>query len=273
MTNRNTLFHLDGKKALITDASSNLGKHFAQVLSQHGAEVVVAEPSANKLHQLVNKIHSKGRKASAISLDVTNSRSVRDCFDQINDLIGGVDILVNNASISASKPAVAQSHADWNALLKTHFMGNWLMATEAARRLIAANRAGSIIHIAPIQSEQLSDNPASHSVYQAGLTQTTKTLALELARYAIRVNALMPGYIVTHLNHDFLNSQMGEKLRARIPTRRFGLPSDLDGPLLLLASDAGRHMTGACLAVDGGHLVSTLTPTGIEPPKKAIATK
>jgi len=263
MTNRNTLFHLEGKKALITDASSCLGKHFAQVMSQHGAEIVLAGSSTDKVQQLVNKIHSKGARVTAISLDVTNRSSVRECFDQIDDLIGGVDILVNNASIFDTKPAADQNHADWNAMIRTHFIGNWLITTEAARRLIAANRAGSIIHIAPIQSQRLSDNPASHSIYQAYLTQTTKTQALKLARYAIRVNALMPGYIVPHLNHDFLTSRMGEKLRARIPTRRFGLPSDLDGPLLLLASDAGRHIIGACLAVDGGHLVSKLKTSDI----------
>ncbi|TDK65654.1 SDR family NAD(P)-dependent oxidoreductase [Sapientia aquatica] len=258
MTDLNALFQLEGKKALITGASSGLGEHFAQVMAQHGVHVVLAARNVFKLHQLVEHIRSNGGRAHAISLDITSSASVLECFDQIDQLVGTVDVLVNNAGLSNTKPAVQQTEDEWDAILQTNLKGTWLMATEAARRMIAANRPGSIVNIASILGQRVSGHVAPYSISKAGVLQATKALALELARYGIRVNALMPGYVATNLNQDFLNSDAGEKLRARIPSKRFGAAGDLDGPLLLLASEAGRHITGACLAVDGGHLVSAL---------------
>jgi NAD(P)-dependent dehydrogenase (short-subunit alcohol dehydrogenase family) len=133
-----------------------------------------------------------------------------------------------------------------------------MVAQEAARWLVAASRGGSLINIASILGERVAGGVAPYAISKAGLVQATKAMALELARHGIRVNAILPGYVVTDLNSDFLESEAGQKLRARIPTRRFGQLRDLDGPLLLLASDAGSHITGATLAVDGGHLVSSL---------------
>jgi len=124
--------------------------------------------------------------------------------------------------------------------------------------MVAAGKGGSIINVASILGERVAGGVAPYAISKAGMIQATKSMALELARYGIRVNALLPGYIVTDLNRDFLTGEGGEKLRARIPSRRFGDLADLTGPLVLLASEAGRHMSGASLAVDGGHLVSSL---------------
>ena len=134
------------------------------------------------------------------------------------------------------------------------------MDGRAGRRAPAGCRekGGSIVNIASILGERVAGGVAPYAISKAGVVQATKAMALELARYDIRVNAILPGYVVTDLNRDFLQSPAGEKLRSRIPTRRFGQLEDLDGPVLLLASAAGRHMTGAVLAVDGGHLVSSL---------------
>jgi len=151
-----------------------------------------------------------------------------------------------------------QSEQDWDSVIDTNLKGGWLVAQEGARRMIAAKVGGSIINIASILGERVAGGVAPYAISKAGLVQATKVLALELARYDIRVNAILPGYIVTDLNREFLASDAGEKLRLRIPTRRFGQVEHLDGPLLLLASQAGAHMTGAVLAVDGGHLVSSL---------------
>jgi NAD(P)-dependent dehydrogenase (short-subunit alcohol dehydrogenase family) len=140
----------------------------------------------------------------------------------------------------------------------TNLRGSWLVTQEGARRLVASGTSGSVVNIASILGERVAGQVAPYAISKAGLIQATKVSALELARHTIRVNAILPGYVVTDLNQEFLNSPAGERLRLRIPTRRFGRPEDLDGALLLLASDAGMHITGTALAVDGGHLVSSL---------------
>ncbi len=142
--------------------------------------------------------------------------------------------------------------------MATNLKGAWLVATEAARRMVAANKGGAIVNVASILGERVAGGVAPYAISKAGVVQATKAMALELARHQIRVNALLPGYVITDLNRDFLQSEVGDKLRMRIPSRRFLELSDLDGPMLLLASDAGAAMTGTCLAVDAGHLVSSL---------------
>ena len=251
-------FRLDGRKALVTGASSGLGRHLALTLGKAGAEVVVAARRADKLATLVDEMAQHGARAHAVSLDVSDGASVRAGFDRIADVAGTVDVVVNNAGVTATKPALQQSEEDWDLVLNTNLKGAWLVAQEGARRLIGAKVPGSIINIASILGERVAGGVGPYAISKAGLIQSTKVLALELARHAIRVNAILPGYIVTDLNREFLESEAGERLRARIPTRRFGRVEHLDGPLLLLASEAGAHMTGAVLAVDGGHLVSSL---------------
>ena len=253
------MFRVEGKRALVTGASSGLGRRFALTLGAAGAQVIVVARRADKLAGLVDEIVAAGGRAHAASLDVTDAKSIVACFDEIERTSGGApDVVVNNAGVTVTKGVLEQTEEDWDAVVGTNLKGGWMVAQEAARRLVAAGRPGSIINIASILGERVAGGVAPYAVSKAGLVQATKVLALELARYDIRVNAIMPGYVVTDLNREFLASEAGEKLRARIPSRRFGQLEHLDGPLLLLASDAGRHMTGAMLAVDGGHLVSSL---------------
>jgi NAD(P)-dependent dehydrogenase (short-subunit alcohol dehydrogenase family) len=253
-----SMFRLDGRKALVTGASGGLGRQFALVLARAGASVVVGARRGDKLDDLVAEIIALGTDAHAVSLDVTDSASVTRCFSEIEASMGCPDVLVNNAGVTITKPLLQQTEEDWDKVIDTNLKGGWLVAQEAARRMVAAGKGGSLINVASILGERVTGGVAPYAISKAGLVQATKTLALELARYDIRVNALLPGYIITDLNRDFLSSDAGEKLRARIPTRRFGTPDDLAGPLLLLASEAGRHMTGASVEVDGGHLVSAL---------------
>ena len=254
-----SIFRIEGRRALVTGASSGLGRRFALTLAHAGAEVIVAARRADKLAGLVAELEALSARAFAVSLDVTQPSSIVACFDEVERLAGGsADILVNNAGVTVTKPVLQQTEADWDAVVGTNLKGSWMVAQEAARRLVAANRGGSLINIASILGERVAGGVAPYAVSKAGLVQATKAMALELARHGIRVNAILPGYVVTDLNSDFLESEAGQKLRARIPTRRFGQLRDLDGPLLLLASDAGSHITGATLAVDGGHLVSSL---------------
>lgn len=250
-------FRLDGCLALVTGASSGLGTHFARLLAQAGARVAVAARRADKLQSVVDAIAQAGGQARALSLDVTDAASVRACFDALSDW-GAPDIVVNNAGVTVTRPLLDQTEEDFDHVLDTNLKGCWLVATEAARRMVAAGRGGSIVNVASILGERVAGGVAPYAISKAGVVQATKAMALELARHRIRVNALLPGYVVTDLNRDFLTSEAGEKLRSRIPSRRFGEPEDLDGPLLLLASDAGAAMSGAAVAVDGAHLVSSL---------------
>ena len=253
------MFRVDGRRALVTGASSGLGRRFARTLAQAGAEVVVAARRAEKLGGLVEEIRALGGKCVAVSFDVTSAASIAACFDEIERKVGGpADSVVNNAGVTVTKPLLEHSEKDWDDVVDTNLKGGWMVAQEAARRLVAAKQGGSIVNIASILGERVAGGVAPYAISKAGLVQATKALALELARHDIRVNAVLPGYIVTDLNRDFLQSEAGERLRSRIPTRRFGELEHLDGPLLLLASSAGSHMTGAVLAVDGGHLVSSL---------------
>jgi len=247
-------FRLDGKRALITGASSGFGAHFAHLLSTAGSEVILAARRADKLSELQQNLQSQGRKASSISMDVSSRDSVSAGFDQI----GACDIVINNAGITVTRALLDQTEADWDSVIDTNLKGCWLVATEAARRLRAAEKPGAIVNVASILGERVAAGVAPYAISKAAVIQATKVMALELARYQIRVNALLPGYVVTDLNRDFLQSEAGEKLRSRIPTRRFGDMTDLDGPLLLLCSDAGVGMTGSCLTVDHGHLLSSL---------------
>jgi NAD(P)-dependent dehydrogenase (short-subunit alcohol dehydrogenase family) len=250
-------FRLDGRVALVTGASSGLGAHFAQLLASVGARVVVAARRAEALQALVERIEAQGGQARAAALDVTRPDSVRACLDAACAW-GTPQVVVNNAGVTVTRPLLEQTEQDFDQVMDTNLKGCWLVATEAARRMVQAGTGGTIVNIASILGERVAGGVAPYAISKAAMVQATKAMALELARHRIRVNALLPGYVVTDLNRTFLESEAGQKLRARIPSRRFGEPEDLDGPLLLLASDAGSAMSGAVVAVDGAHLVSSL---------------
>jgi NAD(P)-dependent dehydrogenase (short-subunit alcohol dehydrogenase family) len=251
-------FSLAGRIALVTGASSGLGCHFARTLATAGATVVVAARRRAALARVVADIVAQGGRAQAFAMDVTDAASVAACFDAASAALGIPDLIVNNAGVVVSKPLLEQEEADWDQVVDTNLKGAWLIAQEGARRLVAAGAPGAIINIASITGERVAGAVAPYCASKAGLIHLTRAMALELARHRIRVNALAPGYVQTELNADFLASEAGQRLMARIPQRRFGAAVDLDGPLLLLASDAGAYMTGSVLCVDGGHLVSSL---------------
>lgn len=257
MSNALNLFRLDGRVVLVTGASSGLGQHFARLLASVGARVAVAARRADKLQGVVDDIAAAGGEARAFALDVTDATSVRACLDAVGAW-GVPEVVINNAGVTVTRPLLEQTEEDFDQVLDTNLKGCWLVATEAARRMVAAGKGGAIVNVASILGERVAGGVAPYAISKAGVVQATKAMALELARHRIRVNALLPGYVVTDLNRDFLTSEAGDKLRSRIPSRRFGELPDLDGPLLLLASDAGAAMSGATVAVDGAHLVSSL---------------
>jgi NAD(P)-dependent dehydrogenase (short-subunit alcohol dehydrogenase family) len=250
-------FRLDGQLALVTGASSGIGRHCSELLASMGVKVALASRRIDQLESIVKAIEQKGGLAKAFPLDVTNIESVKACFDAISEW-GTPSIVINNAGISVTKSLLEQTETDWDQVIDTNLKGVWLVATEAARHMVASKTSGSIINMASILGERQINGVAPYAISKAGVIQLTKTMALELARYQIRVNAILPGYVVTDLNREFLQSELGEKLRLRIPSRRFSELSDLDGPILLLASDAGNAISGSTIPVDGAHLVSSL---------------
>lgn len=253
-----TSFDLSGEVALVTGASSGLGRHFAQTLASAGARVVVAARRRQRLQALAAQIESEGGHALALSMDVTEAESVAETFATAQDKLGPVTVVVNNAGVISADAAMEVKERDWDRVVNTNLKGAWLVAQEAARQLIAAGVGGSIINIASILAVRVAGHTAPYAASKAGLMHLTRVLALEWARHGIRVNAIAPGYVETELNREFFATPAGQAMIKRIPQRRLGKPEDLDGALLLLASDASRYMTGSTIVVDGGHLQSTL---------------
>ena len=253
-----SLFSLAGRNALVTGASSGLGRAFALTLARAGAQVAVAARRVDKLGEVVAEIERLGGRAEPLAMDVLDRASVIAAFDRMEQRLGTAQIIVNNAGVTGTQRALEVTSEDWKAVIDTNLSGAWMVAQESARRMVDAKVPGSIVNITSILATRVAGGLPAYVASKAGLRHLTRSLALEWARYGIRVNSLAPGYIVTELNRGFLASEAGESLRARVPVRRFGEFKDLDGALLLLASDAGAYITGAEIVVDGGHLCSSL---------------
>lgn len=251
-------FSLDGKTALVTGASGGLGRHFAGVLAGAGANVCAAARRMDKVTETVAGIEAAGGQAFGMEMDVTDTDSVDAAFGVIESQAGPVTVVVNNAGIANGKLALDLEEADWDRVLDTNLKGAWTVAQAAARRMAGAETGGVIVNIASVLGLGVSKGVMPYAVSKAGLVQMTKALALEWARHGIRVNALAPGYVETDLNRGYLAGEEGRKQVKRIPQRRPAEMAELDGPLLLLASDASSYMTGSVVTVDGGHLVSSL---------------
>jgi len=252
-----TLFARDAlaqTRVLVTGASGGLGRHFALTVAAHGAQVIVAARRAPALDEVVASIHQHGGRASAVALDVRDADSV----DAAIAASAPIDVVVNNAGIALTRPAMDTDDTAWHDVIDTNLTGAFRVARAASRAMSATERGGVIVNIASILAFRVAKQVAAYGAAKAALVHLTQSLALELAAKRIRVNALAPGYIVTDLNRDFLASAAGEALAKRVPMRRFGQAADLDGALLLLASDASRYMTGTTIVVDGGHGVAWL---------------
>ena len=250
------LFDVSKEVILVTGASQGLGRQFARLLSGRGAAVVLAARQIAKLKSLEEEIRAKGGRAVATEMDVTDMASIARAIDSAEAALGPISVLINNAGIAVEKLAVDQTEADFDAVINANLKGAYFTATEVARRMIARQQEGNIVNIASVLGFGVMKFVSPYTISKAGLVQATKAMALELAANRIRVNALAPGYIDTDLNHAFWSTPAGEKLAKRIPQRRVGAESDLDGAILLLASNASRYMTGSVVTVDGGFLLS-----------------
>lgn len=250
---------LSNKRVVITGASSGLGLHFAKVMSRAGAQLGLLARREDRLRSLASELEAEnGSNVVVASCDVVDSVAIQRSINDLHAGLGGIDVLINNAGVARQAPAVAQTLEDWDSVMNTNLRGAWLCAVSVAQHMIADKTSGKIINIASILGLGVASQVAPYAISKAGVVQMTKALALEWARHGIRVNALAPGYLRTDLNSEFFASKAGKALISRVPQRRLGELSELDGPLLLLASDASSFMTGAVIPVDGGHLVSSL---------------
>ena len=249
-------FGLEGKTALISGASSGLGRHFADVLSQAGAKVALTARRKDRLEMAVRDIEASGGTAIAVAMDVTKKGDVHAAFETASENFGSIDIVINNAGVPSHSWFVDVDDEEWRSVMDVNLDGAFYVAQAAARHMTARGAGGSIINTASVAGLSPVRLLSAYSASKAALIQLTKSMALELSHENIRVNALAPGYFTTDINRDYLSSQAGEKLLSKIPFRRAGELEELDGALLLLASDAGSFMTGSVIVIDGGALLS-----------------
>jgi NAD(P)-dependent dehydrogenase (short-subunit alcohol dehydrogenase family) len=249
---------LDGRVALVTGANGGLGAHFAETLATAGAKVALCARRIDTLAGIAARIRDNGGIAHEVALDVTRRDSVVSAFEQVARALGPVTAVVNNAGTAVTKPLLDHTEQDWEQVVGVNLTGAWRVAQEAARHMVKNATGGSIVNIASILGLRVSSQVPSYVASKAALIHLTKAMALELARYKIRVNALAPGYVETGINREFFRSEAGQAVIKRIPQRRIGSAHELDGALLLLASDAGSFATGSVFVLDGGQLVNTL---------------
>ena len=250
-------FQLKGRTALVTGASSGLGRHFALTLAAAGANVVLTARRIDRLKETAGEITASGGKAFAVALDVADAGAISAAFDAAEEALGPASILVNNAGVANSGWFLDITDQEWHHIMDVNLDGVFRVGREAAGRMRQAGQGGSIINITSILGAGLQQKRlAAYGVSKTAVTQLTKSMALELASFNIRVNAIAPGYFSTEMNSDFLASDAGQHMLSRMPQGRVGELAELDGILLLLASDAGSFMTGAIVPVDGGAMLA-----------------
>lgn len=249
---------LTGKVVLVTGASSGLGEHFSEVLAAVGAKVVLAARRLDRLQVLQQRIEDDGGSALAVAMDVTDEHSVAAALQVVKDKLGGVDVLVNNAGMADSRTFLKLDEESWRRTLEVNLSGAWRVAHHVSRQMVAEGGKGVILNIASILGLRVGFGNSAYAVSKAGLVQMTRAMALELGPKGIRVNALCPGYIATEINAEYFATKQGTDYIRSTPAGRTGTLSELDGPLILLCSDAGSFINGVALPVDGGHMISSL---------------
>jgi len=252
------LFDVSSKSILITGASSGLGRSFAKMLAGKGATVVVAARREEALNELATEIEAAGGSAHVVRLDVTDLASVKKAVAEAENATGGLDALINNSGTAQGAALLEATEQDWDRTIDTNLKGAWAVGVEVARHMVRRGQGGSIVNIASVLGLRQSAGLTDYAVSKAGVIQLTKQMALECARYGIRVNALAPGYFETEINRDFLGTEQGQKMLKRVPMLRSGAHDELAGPMLLLLSDASSYMSGAVISVDGGHAVNSV---------------
>ncbi|MGV8996006.1 MAG: glucose 1-dehydrogenase [Parvibaculaceae bacterium] len=245
-------FDLTGKVALVTGATSGLGRRFALVLAKAGASVAITGRRVDRLAELKAEIEAMGRKVVAVALDVTDTASITACVDAVEASLGTVDILINNAGMNVEAMAHEVTPDGYDTMFDTNVRGAFFMAQAVGTRMLARDQGGRIINIASIGAFTQLPGLVIYTMTKAAIAMMTKSLAKEWARKKINVNAICPGFIETELNSEWFQSEGGARQIKSFPRRRLGAESDLDGTLLLLASDHSRFITGSLFTADDG---------------------
>lgn len=242
---------LSGRVAVVTGASAGLGRRFARTLAQAGAAVVLCARREGELNQLAEEIMASGGKALAHALDLSDAPAIPRAFDAAEAKFGLVDILVNNAAVPDANYATKLSLETIDRVIEVDFRAPFLMATEAARRLIAAGKPGNIVNLSSVGAYHYSAKSAAalYCAVKAGIIRMTEALAIEWAVYGINVNAIAPGFFRSEMSADFID-RAGDAVIARFPRKRVGDPEFLDSTLLYLVDPASHFVTGACIVVD-----------------------
>ena len=253
-------FSLNGKTIAVTGASSGFGHHFAGVLAAAGARVVLGARRTDKIDARVNELKTSGAEALGVALDVCDRQSMAGFLDAAWDTFGSLDVLIHNAGVEAgAKTYQTIEEEDWDHVLDTNLKSVWLGSKLYTEQVIARGQGGgNIINISSITAYRTIKGQFPYAISKAGVNKATEVMALEGAKAGVRVNGLAPGYILTDVSRLLLESPRSDDFKKRIPQRRYGEFEDLDGPLLLLASDASTYMTGSTIVVDGGHLCAEL---------------
>ena len=251
------IFDLTGKIALVTGASSGLGHHFAKTLAKAGAKVIVAARRRDKLDMLVQEITAAGGEVIAVTMDVTDMDSIKAAYDTAEKQLGLVDIILSNAGVADTKAFLDIDEDSWDFTMDTNLKGVMRVAQEGCKRLVSAGKPGVVINISSLLGLAFQTLQTSYATSKAAVIHMTRCMASEMMRYDIRINSIAPGYFKTEMNSDFFETERGKAYIKTIPSRRLGKLEELDGPLLLLASEASSFINGTTLVVDGGHMVKS----------------
>ena len=249
------LFNLQNQVALVTGASSGLGSHFARVLADAGAAVILAARRLDRIEALSAEINAGGGRSIAVALDVSDRASCEQAVAASEAAFSSITILVNNAGVADEEHFTATTEEGWNRVMNINMKGIWLLSRLVVERLVKQRLEGSIINVASILGFMADSHNALYCTSKGGVIQLTKAMAVDLYAQGIRVNALCPGYFSSEMTDDFLENEEGKSMIQRTPAQRPGRYEELSGPLLLLASSASSFMNGALLTVDGGHSI------------------
>jgi NAD(P)-dependent dehydrogenase (short-subunit alcohol dehydrogenase family) len=252
-------FDFAGNVALVTGASSGMGRRIAVLLAQRGAAVAVAARSADRLKDLVEEITSAGGKALAVRLDVRNVAAFGPAVDGVESALGPISILINNAGVARferAAQATAGTVEHYNEMFNINLRGPYFLTAEVGRRMIERKRGGQILNISSASALKPMPGYAAYCASKAALNHFTRVLALEWAAHQINLNVICPGHILSEMTREFVGTDAGARLRETLPRKRVGTPEDLDCMVLALVSPANRFTTGATIAVDDGIAVS-----------------
>jgi NAD(P)-dependent dehydrogenase (short-subunit alcohol dehydrogenase family) len=262
------LFNLSGKVAMVTGASRGLGQRFSRALAAAGADLAITSRTAESLEPFAAEIGALGRRVFSVALDVRSESSIQESVAKVQGHFGHIDILVNNAGCNIRKPALDVTWDDWNTILETNLRGAFFVAQAVARQMVP-RRYGRIVNIGSVTCVAGYAGLGPYGASRGGIKQLTMSLAHDWGPHGITVNCLAPGWFKTAQNRALYDDPgWVEYLCERIPLGRPGAPEDLDGALLLLASDAGRYITGQTILVDGGVSVGAIRAMAANEAKK-----